>query len=131
MKKMVALAGLAVCLFVGNTTFAQGPGNGKGADLSPEQRAEKRTEKMKEELDLTAEQTEKIAALNLEHMQEMEALRKQMEALRQEMKAKRDKHKAEVDKVLTPEQKQKHDEKMKEMEVKKQQKKKDCEHQQH
>jgi Spy/CpxP family protein refolding chaperone len=56
---------------------------------------------MKTELGLSEEQTKEVAALNLKHAQEMEALRKEMEALRAEAKQKRTAHKVAIKTVLT------------------------------
>jgi hypothetical protein len=116
MKKIALLFGIIIALGLGNTTYAQKGGkppkknektekSDKGEKkMTPEERAAKRTESMKTELGLTEQQTNEVAALNLKHAQEMEALRKEMEALRAEMKKKKDAHKAALKQVLTVEQ---------------------------
>lgn len=74
-------------------------------DLTPEEIADKRTAKMTELLGLTADQQEKIRAINLEHAREMQKLHEEMKALKTKMKEEREKAKSEVDTVLTDEQK--------------------------
>ena len=76
-------------------------------DMTPEERAEKRTQKMVETLGLTSAQEEKISAINLAHAMEMEKIHQEMKALREKAKDARDKTKSEIDAVLTQEQKDK------------------------
>jgi hypothetical protein len=116
MKKIALLFGIVIALGVGNTSYAQKGGktpkktektdkSDKGEKkMTPEERAAKRTESMKTELGLSEEQAKEVAALNLKHAQEMEALRKEMEALRAEAKQKKTAHKAAIKAILTDEQ---------------------------
>lgn len=116
MKKIALLFGIVIALGLGNTTYAQKGGKPpkknektektvkEDKKMTPEERAAKRTESMKTELGLSEQQTKEVAALNLKHAQEMEALRKEMEALRAEAKQKRAAHKTAIKAVLTDEQ---------------------------
>lgn len=116
MKKIALLFGIVIALGVGNTSYAQKGGKPpkknektektvkEDKKMTPEERAAKRTEGMKTELGLSEEQTKEVAALNLKHAQEMEALRKEMEALRAEAKQKKTAHKVAIKTVLTDEQ---------------------------
>lgn len=84
---------------IGLTGFAQGhPGHGEHKKLSPEERAEKKTAKMTETLNLSPDQAAKIKTINLAHFEEMDRLKA-------EMKANRENLKTETDAVLTDEQK--------------------------
>lgn len=79
--------------------------------LSPEEKATKRTEKMAETLELSADQAEAISAIHLKYIQEFDAIRAQQiedrEQKRAAMKELRNAQKAEVEQILTPEQAQK------------------------
>lgn len=106
MKRIVLTLAIA---FIGLTaTFAQSTGKQK---MTPEQRAEKSTAKLEKELTLTADQKQKIYAVELDKYKQTEAWHKQTSADR---KAKKDQHMAskketdaKIDKVLTPDQKKK------------------------
>lgn len=106
MKRIVLTLAIA---FAGLTaTFAQSTGKQK---MTPEQRAEKSTAKLEKELTLTADQKQKIYAVELDKYKQTEAWHKQTSADR---KAKRDQHMAskketdaKIDKVLTADQKKK------------------------
>jgi Spy/CpxP family protein refolding chaperone len=71
---------------------------------SPEDRAQRMTERMASELKLSEEQKQKVLAINLEHAKnraaEMEKQRAEMEARKAEMKAQEEK----IKEVLTEEQ---------------------------
>jgi Spy/CpxP family protein refolding chaperone len=101
MKKVALMIGLIAAIGLGNTSYSQdGPPphkREKGTNVTPEERAAKRTERMKTELSLSEQQTKEVGALNLKHAQEMEALRA-------EAKQKRAAHKAAIKAVLTDEQ---------------------------
>jgi Spy/CpxP family protein refolding chaperone len=101
MKKAVLMLGLIVVIGLGNASYSEdGPPphkREKGTNVTPEERAAKRTERMKTELSLSEQQTKEVGALNLKHAQEMEALRA-------EAKQKRTAHKAAIKAVLTDEQ---------------------------
>jgi periplasmic protein CpxP/Spy len=57
------------------TIYAQHPGSGMG-NATPEQRATRLTERMKEDLKLTAAQEPKVAAINLKFAKSMENIKK-------------------------------------------------------
>jgi Spy/CpxP family protein refolding chaperone len=77
---------------------------------SPEEMSKKVTEKMKEKLKLTDEQTQKVSDINLKYAQQMDEIRKQntqpadRQANHEKMKELREKKLAEMKTVLTPEQ---------------------------
>lgn len=106
MKKIILTLGLMA--FIGLSAMAQQRG---GERPSPEQRATKMTEKMAEELSLSADQKKQILEINLERakkmdqdraerMKETEARKAEMDARREEMKRQDEKIKS----VLTEEQ---------------------------
>lgn len=75
--------------------------------LTPQEKADKRTDKMNEVLNLTDEQTTKINAINLEHATEMEAIKKEMKALKKKAKIRREATKKGIESVLDSEQNEK------------------------
>lgn len=112
-------------------SFAQSNGPGKGKrqakmeNLTPEQRADKMTAKMKKELDLTADQEKQVKASNLEFAQQQEAIRMKSEALKSERKALVDAHRAKMKGILTPEQQAKADQMMKKRQEKRSEKRRE------
>lgn len=106
MKRIVLTLAIA---FIGlASSYAQGTGKQK---MTPEQRAEKSTAKLEKELSLTADQKQKVYAVELDKYKQTEAWHKQTSADR---KAKRDQHMAskketdaKIDQVLTADQKKK------------------------
>lgn len=128
MKKvalMIALLGFAV---VGNSVFGQDvppSKKEKKPELSIEEKADKRTEKMTKELGLSEEQAKKVKALNMEHIQKMEETRAKMEAAKKEAHQNREEHEAALKTILTPEQAARLDE------IKAEQKEKRAEKQKH
>ena len=129
MKKVVLVAMFGL-LVAGNYSFGQDHPIEKGdRDLkSPIEKAEKRTEKMKADLDLSDEQAEEINKINLFHIQEMEEIKKKMDALREEANQKREEHQEEINKVLSDEQRVIKDQKMAERVKKREEHKKQCNH---
>ena len=109
-----------------NGSISNGPGKGKRQakmeNLTPEQRADKMTAKMKKELDLTADQEKQVKASNLEFAQQQEAIRMKSEALKDERKALVDAHRAKMKGILTPEQQAKADQMMKKRQEKRSEK---------
>lgn len=83
---------------------AWGQAEGPRERKSPEERAERMTKKMKNNLDLTDEQTDQVKAQNLVFFQKQEEQRAKMEALREEGKAMHEEHKSALKSILTPEQ---------------------------
>lgn len=104
LKTMLLLAGLTLA------TGLQAQDK-KGKDLSPEERATKKTEHLQKKLALTDAQAKKIKTYHLAHAEKMQVLRNEKEgirkknkALRAKMKAEKDAHHKAVKQVLTPEQ---------------------------
>ncbi|MCL6260063.1 DUF4890 domain-containing protein [Aquiflexum sp. TKW24L] len=121
MKKLLMIAAIFTMTFAG--AFAQrGHGGSKSGQqkesMTPEQRAEKMTTKMTDELSLSEDQKQKIYDINLENAQKRQA---QREAMQEEHKAKRAAMQAQnqvqneqIVAVLTPDQKTKWEEVKKE-----------------
>ena len=112
-----------------NGSISNGPGKGKRQakmeNLTPEQRADKMTAKMKKELDLTADQEKQVKASNLEFVQQQEAIRMKSEALKAERKALVDAQRAKMKGILTPEQQAKADQMMQERQEKRSEKRRE------
>lgn len=99
----------------------KGPSNPRKAkmeNLTPEQRADQMTVKMKKELNLTPEQEEQAKAANLQFAQQQDELKKKAEALQSERKALMESHRTKMQGILTPEQQAKADALMKERQEK-------------
>jgi Spy/CpxP family protein refolding chaperone len=109
MKKLMTTIGIGLMIAIISPATAQEgkPTNAKKEhkDLTPEERAQKRTDKMTKELELSEEQAKQVYAINLNDAKEMEAIRIEKEKLKKRAKAQREKSKAEMDNVLTAEQK--------------------------
>lgn len=103
---------VAVAMVFSATANAQ---EHKKDQKTPEERAELMTEKMKEKLDLSEEQYDKIQKLNAEHAVEMKQLHEKMKSLRDEVKATREKHLESLRGELTEEQRAKFDEHIEKM----------------
>jgi periplasmic protein CpxP/Spy len=117
MKKLIMIAAIFMMTYAG--AFAQrGQDNRKGGQQkemqTPEQRAEKMTMKMTEELGLSEDQKQKIYQINLENAQKRQEQRESMqverEAKRAEMQAKAKAQNDQIEAILTPEQKTKWEE---------------------
>lgn len=119
MKKTLAI--LAAFLLTAGAASAQssdlataGRGNrmsqGRGGNMTPEQRADMQTQRLTKELTLTADQSTKVRTIALAENQELQALRAKFssagsrQGAGQEMKAIREKYDAQLKAVLTPEQ---------------------------
>ena len=78
------------------------------AQRTPEERAKEMTTRLKEELNLTDQQSEELYAIHLKYAEErkgvMDAGKEEREAQRTEIKSINDKQKAEMKSVLTEEQ---------------------------
>ena len=72
--------------------------------LTPTQKAEKKTEKLVEVLELDKNQAEKVLSINLNTAREQEALKKEMDQIKQKMKTSRASNQKEIEAVLTQEQ---------------------------
>lgn len=103
MKKLLLIAML---FSVGFTAMAQR--GGQKGNSTPEERAERVTNKMAEELALSEEQKKKIYQINLDHAKkrqvEMDARREEMKAKRTAMEADLKAQNQEIEAVLTPDQ---------------------------
>ncbi|MFT5819999.1 MAG: protein CpxP [Crocinitomix sp.] len=128
MKKVVALVALVGCMVVGNSSFAQDVPveRNERVEKSPIQKAEKLTEKMTENLNLSEDQAQEIKKINVYHIQEMEDIKRKMKALKAEAKVKRKEHLAKVDQVLNDEQKKLHADRIAERKAQRDAKKKEC-----
>lgn len=99
MKKNIFAVAAAFCLMLGTGAFAQnGKQQGERRPMpTAEQMAQRKTDRMKEKLNLTDAQVEQVYVYNLEQIKQMESLRERMRADRQ---AEAEKMKS----ILTPEQ---------------------------
>ncbi|MFD2720895.1 DUF4890 domain-containing protein [Hymenobacter monticola] len=88
----------------------QGPGRGYGRmQGSPEEMAKRQTERMTQELGLSADQATKVQQIMMARGQEMQSMRGQgqggnREAMREQMQASRTKYDAQFKEVLTADQ---------------------------
>jgi Spy/CpxP family protein refolding chaperone len=121
MKKLLMIAAIFTMTFAGaNAQRGQGgPRGGQQKEsMTPEQRAEKITTKMTEELGLSEDQKQKIYQVNLENAKKRDANRATMEeerkAKRTEMQAQNQAQNEQIEAILTPEQKTKWEEVKKE-----------------
>jgi Spy/CpxP family protein refolding chaperone len=107
MKKLIMIATIFSLSFA--TTFGQ-RGTQREA-TTPEQKAEKMTQHLTEQLDLTEAQKDQVYKIHLENAQkrqaEMEARRAEQQAKRTEMQEGMKAQNAQIAAVLTPEQKTK------------------------
>lgn len=102
MKKLLIIA---IIFSLSLSAFAQ---RGQNREKStPEQRAEKMTGRMAEQLDLNEEQKKEIYKINLQNAQKRQ---EEMEARREAMKSLNESQKEQIGAVLTPEQKEKWEE---------------------
>lgn len=109
MNQMTKFFFLGLCLlFYANLSYAQPPG---GADMTPEERAQRQTDQMVETLALSDAQKEKIYEVNLKYVNKMREARKEKDgdwtAMRETMIALRTEAQEELNKYLTDEQSQK------------------------
>ena len=98
MKKLLAFA--AVLLLAATTTFAQGG----GMNATPEERAQRQTERIIERLKLDKAQGEKVYALSLDRAKEMQALLASGERDRTKMQEMQAKFDEKLKPILTAEQ---------------------------
>lgn len=101
---------------------------GQGENLSPEERANKRTEKMKAELNLTEAQSKTVYDINLAHILQMDKYREEQKALREKMKAEKEATRLKLRGVLTTEQAVIFDQKAEEHKKKQEEHHKNCAH---
>ena len=99
MKKKIFAAAMALCLMAGTSAFAQQQNKPEAPKERPtaEQMAQRKTDRMTEQLKLNEAQAKQVYAINLAQVREMIAQREKMEAAR---KAEAEKMKS----ILTTEQ---------------------------
>lgn len=99
MKKTIFAVAMTLCLMIGTGAFAQQPNKPATPRERPtaEQMAQKKTERMTEQLKLNETQAKQVYAINLQQIKDMEAQAKQM---REARKAEAEKMKS----ILTTEQ---------------------------
>ena len=132
--------GILVAAFIGllNVGLAQeGPGGQGGPEgpdrekfmsMTPEERAEKRTEKMAEVLDLSDDQKKQIKKINLDHAYAMESIHEEGKALKEKAKKQKDDTRNSIESVLTDEQLKILEEKEEERKKRRAEKCKCCQH---
>ena len=98
----------------------------KKEKLSPEERAEKRTEKMTKTLSLTENQAAKVIEINMNHAREMAALHTEIKALKEKVRAEKEGTRTKIDAVLTDDQRTIVKQKQEERKEKKAERRKDC-----
>lgn len=98
MKKVMMVMILA---FVSITVFAQ------RNDATPEERAERQTKQLTENLKLSDDQQKQVYILNVDRMKAMEEMRKSQTMDREKTKASQEKYQTELGKLLSDEQKEK------------------------
>jgi protein CpxP len=102
MKKLLMIAVIFTLSF---SVFAQ---RGQQREMpNPEQRAEKMTTRMAEQLELTEDQKQEVYKIHLENAQKRQV---EMEERRAEMEVRRAEMKSQIETILTPEQKEKWEE---------------------
>lgn len=103
MKKLMMSLGFAA--LIAGSAAAQAP---ERKVRTPEERAQHQTDRMTKDLGLSAEQTEKVKAINLKYADQVDDMRgeakDQKDAQREAMKGMRDQRNADLKAVLTPEQ---------------------------
>jgi len=118
MKKLITTIGLGVIMALTSVTFAQDqPQKVKKEDrknMSTEERAKHKTDKMTKLLKLSEVQTKQVYDVNIKFENEVKAIRTEAKKIKEAVKVKRLAKRTEIEKILTPEQL----EKVKEMEAK-------------
>ena len=111
MKKRMTTIGIGLIIALTSPSFTQdfikGDHKEKAKDLTPEERAQNRTDKMITELGLSKEQAKKVYEINLSYAKSMVPIHDEMKKLKEQAKNLRKKTKLDIDKVLTKEQKEK------------------------
>ena len=108
--KIVSLT-LLMSIFCAGISFAQQQGQQEQkVKPTPEERAAKRVEMMKESLNLTPEQVAKLQPVQTQFAKDQERTRKAAKENQKEMKAQKEAYDAQLKSILTPEQYQKYQE---------------------
>src|SRR5688572_7790136 len=100
MKNYIKLILTGFMLTASVLSNAQDNDKDKSENLTAEERAEKRTEKMKSELGLTEVQYKEIYQINLAHILQMDKYRDEQRALKEKVKAERDATRTKIKGVL-------------------------------
>ncbi len=98
---------MTTVILFSSVAFAQGPGSGgKRGGSTPEERASRQTEMMKDGLNLTSAQEPKVSAINLKYAKKMEDVRKIADtaAMRKSVKSLNQQKESELKTILTAEQ---------------------------
>ncbi|SFT73871.1 hypothetical protein SAMN05216474_2055 [Lishizhenia tianjinensis] len=107
MKKYILILALAI---IAPLSFGQDHPEHKKkehVEMTAEQKAQKRVDKLAEKLELTDAQKEKIYKIELDNIKKAEKTHKEMIALREKAKQQREEGRAKVEAELTQEQKDK------------------------
>ena len=112
MKKLMTTIGIGLMIALISPSIAQDNKKGESKTeqkekLTPEEKAQKHTDKMTAELGLSKEQAKEVYEIKLRHIKAMEPIHAEMKKIKEKAKAENQKTKAEMDKVLTEEQKAK------------------------
>ncbi len=126
--KAMALAAITVSF---NAVMAQSGNEPEKPELSPEEKATKRTEQLKTELALSDAQTKQVYDINLAHILKMEEYRKEQQALREKIKAEKEATRTKIRSLLTTEQAVIFDQKAEEHKHKQEQRREKCQHEHH
>lgn len=131
MKKVLMLAAIFGAL--GFSSMAQedkSEKKEKREQLSPEEKADKRTDKLSEIVGLDSEQEDKISAINLDHIMKMDKIKAEQKALKARAKEQREMTLKSIEAVLSPEQNEKFSQKRQEHKKKREEKRKErcCQH---
>jgi hypothetical protein len=104
-RLMITLSLLFILTTSATIAFAQGNGMGHG-NATPEERAKRQTERMKDDLKLTTAQEPKVSAINLKYAKKMEDVRKMTDtaAQRKTVMSLNKQKEAEFKGILTPDQ---------------------------
>lgn len=127
MKTILNSIFMTLFMTISVISFSQEPG-GENDKLTAEERANKRTEKMKSELSLTDAQTKSVYDINLAHILQMDKYREEQKALHEKMKAEKEATRAKLRGVLTTEQAVIFDQKAEEHKQRQEEKHKNSQH---
>jgi protein CpxP len=112
MKKLMTTIGIGLMIALISPSIAQDNKKGeakteRNKKLTPEEKAQKHTDKMTTELGLSEEQAKEVYEINLSYAKSMLPIHDEIKKLKEQAKNERKKTKSDLDKVLTEEQKAK------------------------
>jgi protein CpxP len=102
MKNLIKRLVMGAMVFGMTTAMAQK--GGEKVKLTPEQKIDKKIERLDKELNLDFKQKESIKASSLNQLKEREMLKKEKDVIREKMKALKEAYQKDIRAVLTPEQ---------------------------